>query len=269
METENSVPREKSALDRVDSLSRQLFKNWVAVKKAKAVWDFRNLQKTQTAYAEELAELTELWPVCREQLAEDTQADSEYVRSEAWRAELEEALQAAGIPLQGSFPQYEFPPFKLTISLDSQEAKLGMGRRSERTRSLQAQTLAAWVNGHYQAMIGKSFDAPAFMKDLLQAYQFANKVAYREEEVLWGRAVSLELVYELLTLKQTAKQEYPKAMFIFHLARLKEQFDLTYKEYRMELGTARNQAKALLLIDSQGREHRVSSLTLYKVAEGV
>ena len=51
------------------------------------------------------------------------------------------------------------------------------------------------------------------------------------------------------------------------MARLKEHFDLTYEEYRMELGPARNQAKALLLVDSLGREHRVSSLAIYKVAE--
>ena len=105
------------------------------------------------------------------------------------------------------------------------------------------------------------------MKDLLQAYKFANKMAYREEDVIWGRAVGLDVIYELLTVKQSARQEYPKPLFVYNLGRLKEQFDLTHDGYRLELGFARNQSRALLVVDSQGRESRLSSLTVYKVAE--
>ncbi len=261
------ISLEKAALEKVDGLSKQLYKNWLAVKKAKSVWDFRSLQKAQAAYASELAELALLWPQYQSLLEQQVQADSEFVRSDAYVAEVEEALKAAGIPLQGEFPAYEFAPFKLSISLATQEAKLGLGRKLERSTALAPKTLANWVASRYQAMIGKRFDSEAFMRDLFQAYKFANKVAYREEDILWGRAVALDTIYELLTVKQTARQEYPKPLFVFNLARLKEQFDLTYDEYRLELGTARNQAKALLVVDSQGRESRISSLTIYKVAE--
>ena len=264
---ENATISDKTALDKVDSLSRQLFKNWLAVKKTKGVWDFRGLQKAQAAYAEELGELALLWPQYQTQLEAQVLSEGEYVRSEAYAVEVEEALKAAGIPLQGSFPTYEFPPFKLSIAVETQEAKLGFGRKSEKSTALYPKTLATWVAGRYQALVGRRFDTEAFMRDLLQAYKFANKVAYREEEVLWGRAVTLDSIYELLTIKQTARQEYPKPMFVFNLARLKEQFDLKYEEYRLELGTARNQAKTLLIIDSQGRESRISSLTIYKTAE--
>ena len=267
LEPVNTGVREKTALEKVDGLSRQLYKNWLAVKKAKAVWDFRALQKAESAYATELDELAELWTEGRSQLAREVQADSDFVGSDAWRIEVEEALRAQGIPLQGSFPQYEFPPFKLTLAVDEQEAKLGLGRKLERTTALCPQTLAAWVSSRYQAVAGKRFDAALFMKDLLQAYKFANKMAYREEDVLWGRAVGLDVIYELLTVKQSARQEYPKPLFVYNLGRLKEQFDLTYDEYRLELGFARNQSRALLVVDSQGRESRLSSLTVYKVAE--
>ena len=256
-----------NAEPKVDSLSRQLYKNWLAVKKAKAVWDFRSLQKAQAAYADELQELARLWPEFQVQLEQETLADSEFVRSEAYGAAVEEALKAAGIPLQGSFPTYEFPPFKLTISVETQEAKLGMGRKLERSTALHPKTLSAWVSARYQAVAGKRFDAALFMRDLLNAYKAANKIAYREADVLWGRAVGLDAIYELLTLKQSARQEYPKALFVYNLARLKEQFDLTQDEYRLELGTARNQNKALLIVDSQGRESHISSLTIYKVAK--
>jgi len=267
LETENTELREKAVVEKVDSLSRQLHKNWLAVKKAKAVWDFRILQKTQSAYEAELSELTLLWPQYQSQLAQEVQADSEFVGSDAYRIAVEEALQALGIPLQGSFPHYEFPPFKLAIAVDEQEAKLGFGRKLEKTTALCPKTLAAWVASRYQALVGKRFDAAAFMRDLFYAYKFANKVAFREDDVLWGRAVGLDVVYDLLTIKLSAKQEYPKPLFVYNLGRLKEQFDLTYNEYRLELGFARNQSKALLIVDSQGRESHVSSLTIYKVAE--
>ena len=258
---------EKTALEKVDGLSRQLYKNWLAVKKAKAVWDFRALQKAESAYATELDELAELWSEGQSQLAREVRADSDFVGSDAWRIEVEDALKAQGIPLQGSFPQYEFPPFKLTLAVDCQEAKLGLGRKLERTTALRPSALAAWVFARYQAVAGKRFDAALFMKDLLQAYKFANKMAYREEDVRWGRAVGLDVIYELLTVKQSARQEYPKPLFVYNLGRLKEQFDLTHDGYRLELGFARNQSRALLVVDSQGRESRLSSLTVYKVAE--
>lgn len=258
---------EKTALEKVDGLSRQLYKNWLAVKKAKAVWDFRALQKAESAYATELDELAELWSEGQSQLAREVRADSDFVGSDAWRIEVEDALKAQGIPLQGSFPQYEFPPFKLTLAVDEQEAKLGLGRKLERTTALCPKTLAAWVSARYQAVAGKRFDAGSFMRDLLQAYKFANKMAFREEDVLWGRAVGLDVIYELLTVKQSARQEYPKPLFVYNLGRLKEQFDLTHDGYRLELGFARNQSRALLVVDSQGRESRLSSLTVYKVAE--
>lgn len=180
---------------------------------------------------------------------------------------MEQALREAGVPLQGKFPQYEFPPFKLFLAVEDREAKLSIGRKHEKTTVLHPKTLAAWVTKRYQQVTRKKFDVQGFMKELLSAYKFANKAAYREEEVLWGRAVGLDVIYELLTIKRAARQDYPKPLFVYELGRLKEQFDLTMDDYRFELGFARNQSRALVIVDSQGRESRLSSLTIYKAVE--
>ena len=267
MEPIETEVREKPVIDKVDSLTKQLMKNWIIAKRANLVWDFRSLEKARSAYAEAVAELMLVWPSCQDKLSQDTAAEYDYVNSASYREDMEQALQAAGIPLQGTFPAYEFPPFKLSIATQELEAKLSLGRKQEKTTAMHPKSLAAWVAKQYQAVVGKKFDAAAFMRELLAAYKFANKVSYREEEVLWGRAVSLDTLYELLTLKRSSRQDYPKPLFAYELGRLKEQFDLTLDGFQFELGFARIQTKALVIVDSQGRESRVSSLTIYKAAE--
>jgi hypothetical protein len=71
-------------------------------------------------------------------------------------------------------------------------------------------------------------------------------------------------LYEIMTLKQTARQDYPKQFFVFDLGLLKESSMLELNEFRFELGFARNQARAIVVVDSSGRESRISSLTVYK-----
>ena len=259
--------REKPVVDKVDSLTKQMAKNWVVAKKSKNVWDFKNFEKARLAYGEGVDELLLQWPDYEKALAGDVETDRAYVQSAEYQQAVSEALQGEGIPLQGDFPQYEFPPFKLVIGVADMEVKLSMGKKQEKTTMMHPKPLAAWVGRHYQAVVGKKLDVTTLMRDLLNAYKFANKAAYREGDVLWGRAVGLDVIYDLLTLKKSFRQEYPKPLFVFQLGQLKEQFDLTLDEYRFELGYARNQEKAMVLVDSKGRESRMSSLTIHKVEE--
>ncbi len=267
MEESNKEIREKSAAEKVDSLAKQLSKNWTAVKNAGSAWDFRSFDKALAAYSGKVEELTQSWSVYKQDLAQEMEQNGRYVESEEYRQELEQALLAAGIPLQGAFPQYEFVPFKLTVAVEEKEIRLAIGRKQEKTMAMQPKQVAKWVGTRYQKLIGKRFDGTGFMRELLGAYKVANKLAYREGNVLWGRAVALEELYELLTLKRGSRQEYPKPLFLFELGRLKEQFEMKLDEYQFEFGFPRKQEKAVAIVDSRGRESRVSSLTIYKVVE--
>ena len=64
-------------------------------------------------------------------------------------------------------------------------------------------------------------------------------------------------------LRRSARQEYPKPLYLFELGKLKELVTLQVGEYRFELGFARDQFKALVIVDSHGRDSYLSSLTIY------
>jgi hypothetical protein len=123
--------------------------------------------------------------------------------------------------------------------------------------------VAAWVAARYKKLVDKKFDSQRFCRELVDAYQTGNRIAYKQDEVLWGHAVSLSTIYELLTVRYSARQEYPKELYIFELGRLKEQLEIRYQNYRLVFGTAKKQKNALLVTDSQGRENSLSSLIIF------
>jgi len=248
----------------VDSLNKALLKNWSAERKACREWNVRQRERSLAACDQSVTGLIERWTPCREQITNDIAGVRQYLESGEYGRLVDEALQKAGIPLQGSFPQYEFPPFKLNISVEQGESRLTMGRKQEKTGGLEPEALGAWVFKKYQAVVGRKFDSSRLMSDLLEAYKIANPMIYRQEKVLWGRAVGLEIIYTLLTLRRSARQEYPKPLYLFELGKLKELVTLQVGDYRFELGFARDQFKALIIVDSHGRESHLSSLTIYR-----
>lgn len=138
-----------------------------------------------------------------------------------------------------------------------------MGRHSQQKKAFASAALAAWVSKEYQRLINSKFNAELFCQELLTAYEMTNKLNLKKDSVVWGHPVTLKEIYKLLTLKQSAKQEYPEAIFAYDLARLKEQFDIYYEARRFELVPSRNQSSGLLLVNSKGQESRVSSLIIY------
>jgi hypothetical protein len=256
-------PAEKPVVAVVDGLNKALLRNWSAEQKADREWNVRQRERSLAACDHLVADLMEAWVPCQEQITADIAALRQYLDGEEYGRLVDGALRKEGIPLQGSFPQYEFPPFKLLVSVEQGEARLTMGRKLEKTAVLEPQALSKWVVKKYQAVVGRKFDSSRLMNDLLEAYKIANQMIYRQEKVLWGRAVGLEMIYTLLTLRRSARQEYPKPLYLFELGKLKELVTLQVGEYRFELGFARDQFKALLIVDSRGRDSHLSSLTIY------
>ncbi|MBU6428563.1 MAG: hypothetical protein KGR26_06120, partial [Cyanobacteria bacterium REEB65] len=201
------------------------------------------------------------WQARRSDLERGFSSLQDYTRTPQWLAEVEAALRTSGVPWQRAGErEYEFPPFKLT--LQDGYARLALGRKSERTTSLAPKELAAWVAKRYDRVGNSRFDAQAFKKELLAAYQIANRAKYGGA-IQWGNSVELTLIYDLLTLRQAARQDYPRQLFLFDLARLREEPDLQHDGHRFEFGFARGQDKVFAVIDRQGREVRLGSLILY------
>ncbi len=259
-------PADKPVVEVVDGLNKALLKNWSAEQKAGREWNVKQRERSLAACHQSVTALMEKWAPCQEQITNDIAVVRQYLESEAYGRLVDGALREAGIPLQGSFPVYEFPPFKLAIAAGAGEARLQMGRRQERIGVLEPRALSKWVAKKYQDVVGRKFDADRLMNDLLDAYKIANQMNFRGDKVLWGRAVGLETIYTLLTLRRSARVEYPRPLYLFELGRWKEFVNPHAGEYRFELGFARDQFKALLIVDSQGRESHLSSLTIHHKA---
>lgn len=263
----SSIEEHSTMIPVFDSSAKNLIKNWQIVKNISKSWNIKDSVQTSSSIIPLLEKLTESWTIIQEELDLSFEDLKQKINSTEFISSLENSLRDLGVPINGEFPQYDLPPFKLTISRDTFEAKLSLGRKLERTAVLNPPELAKWVSIRYKKLTSRKFNQIAFMKELLEAYSYANRLVYRDKEIAWGRAVPLNDIYDLLTLKASSRQDYPKQFYIYDLGLLKEQSTISYEEYKFELGFARNQSKSITIVDSLGRESRISSLTIYKEGE--
>ncbi len=254
---------EKATVADVDSVLRRLMKTWTATKKARREWDFKTASQTLETFGNLLVETTEKWAADQQTLKDVLQTEQNFVLSAEYVPAVETALKEAGIPLNGEFPTYEFPPFKLSFATEAGYIRLSIGRRSQQTKAFAPDQVAAWVAAQYQRVINSKFDSDRFCRELLGAYELLNRIQTQQSEVMWGTPIPLRDIYKLLTLKQSAKQDYPEALFIFDLARLKEQIDIRHDGRAFELSPSRKSGSSFLLVNSQGQESRVSDLIIH------
>ena len=258
----------KDPFKHIDSVLKQLTRRWGSIKKAKQDLDFKTVVQALDGVDEDIRQLETGWGEHHTVIKEAIQVDREFVLSDAYPLEIEKAMNNAEIPIKGEFPNYEFPPFKLIFSLNNGYVRLSMGRRSLQSKTFAPSTLAAWVAREYQKVVNSKFNAEHFCHELLVAYEMLNQLNLKSDGVVWGHPIALKEIYKLLTLKQSVKQDYPEVIFAYDLARLKEQFEISYDSRRFELVPSRNQSSGLLLVSSKGQESRVSSLIIYDKNSG-
>jgi hypothetical protein len=245
-----------------------LAKAWHALRDVGKTWNLKTATQAMDKLGPLSSDFEGIWQAAREELSTQLDAIRDELASPSYAAALEKALKAYGVPLTGSFPAYMLPPFKLTVSTESLEARLSMGRKNERTSELAPEKLAQWVAVRYKKVTQRRFNSQAFLKDLLEAYHIANRLNFREATPKYGLAVPLMELYDILTLRAGARQEYPSQFFIFDLGLLMESGAMETERYRFELGTAKEQKRAIVVVDGKGVDHRVSSLTVHE-KEGV
>lgn len=257
-------PSEEAAIKHVDTVLKQLTSRWASVKKARTELDFKTVAQALEGFDEISKQLATSWSEHQTVIENAIQVEREFVLSDAYSPQVEKALKDVEVPIKGKFPNYEFPPFKLTFSCEHGYVKLSMGRRARQTKIFAPAALAAWVAQEYQRVVNSKLNAERFCQKLLSAYEMLNRLNLHKDLVVWGHPVTLKEIYKVLTLKHSARQDYSEAVFTYDLARLKEQFDICYNGYHFELVPSRNQDSGLLLVSSKGQESRVSSLIIYE-----
>lgn len=219
---------------------RRAAKALAKLEKAQQSWDFKSFDQCRTTIATEMHLLASIWEGQIAQGYEELQKNRARLDSESYRQELEGALGACEIPFEGGFPSYTTGPFTLQVDPGDGVVRLRFGRRVEKTSSLDPATIARWVQKHYDGVVNRPFNSEKFHRDLLSSYEVGNRLAYHSEkgQVLWGQPVSLEQMYQLLTLRNEVRQEYRTQHFLYDLARLRKE-GLTYGKYRLEFGFVR------------------------------
>jgi len=265
MEIENASA--KRLTDELESPIKWILPEWKKAKSSLAAWNEKASKQRLEVLGQILRDLADRWAELQQDWQAVLQQQRAFVRSPSYAAELERALRANGIPLQGQFPSYEFPPFRLHVTVEEEQCTLTMGRRRERIAALNPVVIGKHAGRRYKSITGKSINQAAICRELLNAYKYANRLHYSRREILWGTPVPLGTLYTLLTLRRESKQEYPLALFLYDLARLKERFPVEYQGYRFEFGFTRDQGRSYDLVDSQGRTSHISSLTIYALEE--
>ena len=255
---------EEAAIKRIDAVLKQLTSRWASVKKARSELDFKTLAQALDGFDENIRQLETSWNEHQPVIENAIQVDLDFVLSDAYPPQIEKALNDVGVPIKGEFPNYEFPPFKLTFSRNNGYVKLSMGKRSLQNKFFNPAVLAARVAQEYQRVVNSKFNSEQFCQELFGAYEMLNRLSMKKDSVVWGHSVPLKDIYKLLTLKFSTRKDYSEALFTYDLARLKEQFDIYYDNYQFELVPSREQSSGLLLVSSKGQESRVSSLIIYE-----
>lgn len=256
-------PSEEAAIKYIDAVLKQLTKRWTNVKQARTDLDFKAVAQLLDAVDENITRLSTSWNEHQTVIENAIQVEREFILSDEYPLQVEKALKDADVPIKGEFPNYEFPPFKLTFFCDCGYVKLGMGRKIKQSNALAPTTLAAWVAKECQQVVKSKLNTERFCQELLSAYEILNRLTLKEDSVVWGHPITLKEIYKLLTLKHSAKQDYSEVLFTYDLARLKENFDICYEGHQFELVPSRSQVSGLLLVNSRRQESRVSSLIIY------
>ncbi|MBM3268885.1 MAG: hypothetical protein FJZ01_14695 [Candidatus Sericytochromatia bacterium] len=258
-----AAPGAAAVVAEATALTRRIVRSWATVRKAYPAWDFQNFDKALADLTTALAEAHGGWPSRSEALVASLRGSREFTRTEQYVQQLEDALREAGLGPQKTGPaEFAFPPFKLDLKLAEGYARLLLGRKAERATELAPKNLAAWIRKRYDRVTKSKFDSERFKKDLFLAFQVGTQIKYGGD-VKWGYAVELKLIYELLTLRAASRQDYPRELFLFDLARLLAIPNLEHSGQRFEFGFARGQDKIFVVTDSDGKEMRLASLTVY------
>jgi len=247
-------------LEQLLKLSQKIRTGVQRLKTASDQLNMRDYRRTITDLEQDIGQFLGIWQEfvgISQTFAEQMQ---EFLHSADYAKQMTNALESVKIPRTGDFPNYDIPPFKLSIKPNQSLAKLSLGKKSSQTHALAPTILADWVVEKYKALLNRPFAQDRFCKELLSVYPYLTQGN-------WGTLVPLQEVYKLLTLKTETRQEYPESHFIFDLGRLLEQYEITYAGYYFDFSSHKETKKNYTVINPQGREKAIGMMSIRQIPQ--
>lgn len=257
----------RAAFDSLRRENRRFLKVLGELEKDMEAWNVKGAEKDLKEAEEIFERIRMYWDKAREEGDKELTGIRDSILKADYQQRLESEMKKKGLFWTGSFPEYVIPPLKVVVDAANKETHIFYGRKRQTVYALEPGVLAGEIFKYWSRITGSRFNEEHFLRSLLNAYKYVNREIYREREVLWGRAVPLESIYNILTLHRNFRQEYTKEQFMFDVGRIRERFGAGIDGCRVEFGYARNQERAMVVIDSKGREHRLSSINFYREGE--
>lgn len=216
--------------------------------------NIRNIQKSLELLKEagkNLQERTDLTKACVNRF--DSAA---YFNDGTFAEQMLEACREAEVDVIGEFPVYEMFPYKVRIDAENQEVYLDR----KKLPTMRPQTVANTVKAGKEKLLKAKFNAVKFADELAEAYDLTLlKMGKRP-----GADLYLTNVYKVMVPMGRFRRDYDQQSFAFDIARLyTSDEESTKKGRRWQFGPARNNGKAIRILDSEGNEQFLATIKFF------
>ncbi|MDZ4121305.1 MAG: hypothetical protein U1C33_02705 [Candidatus Cloacimonadaceae bacterium] len=205
------------------------------------------------------------WPIVDSYLSEvDTELKAlqdRYISNEDYLHNLKATLEDKGINPDVAGNTLIIGPVEVQINVDEYHILLVMGRKKQRITDLELNKVTKLLEQTYKKL-NYSFNANAFFKRLLRAYEYASSRVYTTKETKYGYAVSLKVMFDIFTIAPSSA-DYKIENFLWDLGRLISSSE-GYDPYRLEYGFSRDVRTMYIIKTASGENMKASTLTIYK-----
>ena len=167
-----------------------------------------------------------------------------------FQKDLYTTCQKEGVNIQGTFPRYEVFPFYVEINTIEKYALIN----GKKIKSMRPSTLSKTIKVEKDFLEKASFNADSFLQGIYSCYQLLVAKLRIDTGASTDISISLKDIYSTLTGLPAFRKAYTVNMFSFDLHRLLRAGHLEISGYMMELGSVRQRANALRILDEKGRE---------------
>lgn len=244
---------EKEISDRIASARNQ----HKAISKDTEYGDLKTLLKDVQTLTETVNQLSLALSLLHDQV---TAFDAkEYFESGEFEAQMLALCEKNEIDVLAEAPVYEMFPYRIRVDAENQD--LYMDRKK-----VQCMRPSSFVNTVKTGQIKlnkANFNASVFAAELADAYD----IALLKNGKKPGTDFYLLNLYKLMTPMSRSRKEYDKQSFAFDLARLYSDYLAGLSETKsgrpFQFGPARDDGKAIRILDRNGKEHHLTTICFY------
>lgn len=181
-----------------------------------------------------------------------------YISSGDYAAQMLAYFKEDNIDVAGEYPVYEIFPCRVKLDAENQEVIIDKKHYS----CLRPKKLVEIVKANQERLNKAPFNASSFVNELYEAYGVALLKGKKTE----GADIYLSVLYKLMAPMARARKEYDAQSFAFDLARLYQVRDeiSTKDGSRLQFGSSRNANKAIRILDANGNEQFLCTVSFYK-----